>query len=295
MRILLGCINLNVLGGSEMFHYELARELKLAGVDVTLFTLRPTNMQYEVAVSLLQHGVQILDPSTLPTQPPYDIIVASQPEVNEHLLNVYGNTTIPIVSIIHSEIRSEDPVLNPRICHYISIRNPITELLVQGYGIPQEKISLIYNPIDRSRFNNIGSNKLEKTSGIFIGGATDDIRFKSVCYMVDNCIQNDWDLYIMSHPHQRYDFGHPNIKYLDPVWHTEHLVKNMHFTGGILLGRTTLEGWCCGVPGYVFLIDKQGNILDIESTPPDNIIELCDSKYVCNQHLKLYESILQNS
>ena len=34
MKILLSCINANGLGGSEMYHYELARELNLLGHDV---------------------------------------------------------------------------------------------------------------------------------------------------------------------------------------------------------------------------------------------------------------------
>jgi hypothetical protein len=57
----------------------------------------------------------------------------------------------------------------------------------------------------------------------------------------------------------KYDFNHPNIKYIDKRWDTETIVKNVDFTAGILLGRTTLEGLCCGVPGYVYYINKNGN------------------------------------
>jgi hypothetical protein len=64
----------------------------------------------------------------------------------------------------------------------------------------------------------------------------------------------------------------------------------MYFTAGILLGRTTLEGWCCDIPGYMYIIDIHGNILDIETTAPDNIKTLCDSKNVAQQHLILYKN-----
>jgi hypothetical protein len=118
----------------------------------------------------------------------------------------------------------------------------------------------------------------------------DPIRFKAVQHLVTQCIENDWDLYLMSD--SRYDFRHPNIKYVDKRWDTENLVQMMHFTAGILLGRTTLEGWCCDVPGYMYIIDIHGNILNIETIAPDNIKLLCDSKHVAQQHINLYQTII---
>ncbi len=91
----------------------------------------------------------------------------------------------------------------------------------------------------------------------------------------------------------RYDFNHPNIKYVDKRWNTEDVVKQMHFTAGILLGRTTLEGWSCGIPGYMYIIDINGNILDIQTDIPDNVTELCNSHNVAEQHCLLYNSILK--
>ena len=35
MKILLGCLNVNGLGGSELYHYELARQLSILEVNVT--------------------------------------------------------------------------------------------------------------------------------------------------------------------------------------------------------------------------------------------------------------------
>ena len=284
MKILLGCLNANGLGGSELYHYELARELDLAGHDVTLFTLRQIDWMDQVRLQL-QH-VRQLDTTNLDITEKYDIIVASQPQVNIFMLEHFKDT--PIVSIIHSEIRSEDPVLDPRISHYVAIRQPIADMLINEYKIPADKVSLIYNPIDTSRFNSDEAVKLERHSGIFVGEVLDPIRFKAVHHLVAQCIENDWDLYLMSE--SRYDFNHPNIKYIDKRWDTENVVEMMNFTAGILLGRTTLEGWCCDVPGYMYIIDIHGNILDIETTAPDNIKTLCDSKNVAQQHLILYKN-----
>lgn len=286
MKILLGCLNANGLGGSELYHYELARELDALGHDVTLFTLRAIDWTDQVRTKLTH--VRQLDLYNLDTTEKFDIIVASQPDVNTFMLNYFPN--IPLVSIIHSEIRSEDPILDSRISHYIAIRQPIVDMLINDYKIPTEKVSLIYNPIDHDRFNSIDSVKFEKTSGIFVGEVLDPIRINAVRHLVDQCIENDWDLYLMSE--SRYDFNHPNIKYVDKRWDTENIVRSMDFTAGILLGRTTLEGWCCNVPGYMYLIDINGNILSIDSTMPERIKELCNSKHVAEQHINLYQSII---
>jgi hypothetical protein len=288
MKILLSCINANGTGGSEMYHYELARELDALGHDVTLFTLRQIDWSNEVRLKL--QYVRQLDTTNLDITEKFDIIVASQPEVNNFMLNHFTNT--PIISIIHSEIRSEDPVLDPRISHYIAIRQSIADMLVNDYKIPKSKVSLIYNPIDRFRFNTGDATKFSKYSGIFVGEVLDPIRFNAVHHLVNRCIENNWDLYLMSE--SRYDFNHPNIKYVDKRWDTENLVKFMNFTAGILLGRTTLEGWCCNVPGYMYLIDTAGNILSIETEAPDYITDLCDSAYVATQHVHVYTTILNN-
>lgn len=294
MKILLGCLTVDGLAGSEMYHYELSRELHKNGCDLTLFTLFPMNKDHFIRKALFDIGVKQVDQTTINVNEKFDIIIASQPQVNQYLTNAFSN--IPIVSIIHSEIRSEDPIINPKIKHYITIRESISNLLKSKYNVPSKNISLIYNPIDTSRYNSEGTSKFEKTTGIFIGGATDNIRFKAVCHIVGSCIQNDWDLYIMSNVYQRYDFNHPNIKYIDPIWNNEVIVKNMDFTAGILLGRTTLEGLHCNVPGYIYNIDEYGEITDIQLMhPEENFVKLSDSKNVVQEHIKLYKKIINEN
>jgi hypothetical protein len=283
MKILVGCLNVNGLGGSELYHYELVKELNNAGVNITLFTERPIDLNDQVRIKLNELGIKQID--TLSILEEFDLIVASQPSINEFMLKKFPNT--PIISIIHSEIRSEDPILDPRISHYIGIRQPIVDMLINEYNIDSNKVSLIYNPIDISRFNSNNRVSYEKTTGIFVGEVLDNIRFQTVSHLVKECIENDWDLYIMSE--SRYDFNHPNVKYIDKRWDTESIVKNVDFTAGILLGRTTLEGLCCGVPGYVYYINKNGNIIDIELIESDNIQQF-DSKYVVQQHIQLYKT-----
>jgi hypothetical protein len=297
MKILLGCINVNGLAGSEMYHFELARELsEQNGCDLTLFSLIPINYEDQVRKELSRLGIKQIDSTNINPTETFDLIIASQPQTNEFLINSFPN--IPVISIIHSEVRAEDPILHPQIKHYIVIRESIRQLLISYYKISPSNISLIYNPINTSRFNSKNSTKHNKTTGIFIGGITDSLRFESVGHLVKHCIEQDWDLYLMSGASQRYDFDHPNIRYIDPTWGTEHIVKNMNFTAGILLGRTTLEGLHCGVPGYVYDVNKYGNILNITLMNPEDeaeLLDLSDSKTVVKSHIELYNKIIHEN
>ena len=161
MKILLACINLNGIAGSELYHYELARELKLLNNDVTLFTLRDIDVSDERRIILDNIGVKQVDLRSFNKEYKYDIIVASQPQSN-YYLSEYCNFDCPIVSIINSEIRSEEPIISHKIKHYISIRPSITDHLVKNYNIQSNMISLIYNPIDQTRYNTKGKVKDKK-------------------------------------------------------------------------------------------------------------------------------------
>ena len=288
MNILVSCLNTNGLGGSELYHYELARELALAGHDVTLFTLRPIVPTDIVRIKLADYVKQV-DINTIDFDCYPDIIISSQPEPTRYIIDAYPN--VPIISIIHSEIRSETPILDSNIKHYIGIRPSIVDMLINQYNIPSEKVSLIYNPIDTSRFYPKNEeSRLHRITGIFIGEVLDPIRFKAVSHLVKSCVDQEYDLYIMSE--SRYDFGVPNVYYLDKRWDTEAVVDGMDFTAGILLGRTTLEGLCCNVPGFIYNINEHGDILSIDMVDPDEDIPECDSKVVASQIIELCNTII---
>ena len=290
MKILVSCLNVNGLGGSELYHYELVKELHDIGIDVTLFTMMNINKEDEIRKILFNINIKQVDTRSIDFSIKYDLIISSQPQTTQYIISNFPN--IPIINIVHSEIRSEDPIIHENIKHYIAIRQPIVDLLINEYKIDKNKISLIYNPIDFNRFNNNGAKKEDKITGIFVGEVLDPIRFNAVNHIVNECIKNNWNLKIISN--SRFDFNHKNISYIDKIWNTESIVKNCHFTAGILLGRTTLEGLCCGIPGYVYLIDKFGNIKSIELIDDINLIDQCNSKFVVKKHLDLYNKILNN-
>jgi len=60
-------------------------------------------------------------------------------------------------------------------------------------------------------------------------------------------------------------------------------------TAGIQLGRTTIEGWLCGKPGWIYQVDSNGGILtknlhdppqDVEKYYADNVAKQIKEKYV---------------
>ena len=59
-------------------------------------------------------------------------------------------------------------------------------------------------------------------------------------------------------------------------------------TAGIQLGRTTIEGWVAGKPGWIYKVDDQGNILDIQFHEPPADVEKYYSENVAKQIIDEY-------
>ena len=59
-----------------------------------------------------------------------------------------------------------------------------------------------------------------------------------------------------------------------------------------MLGRTTIEGWACGLPGIIYDVDQQGNILSITKHNPPEDMSKFDSKLVAKQIEKIYYALL---
>ena len=81
--------------------------------------------------------------------------------------------------------------------------------------------------------------------------------------------------------------------YHEPTTSVEKLVQQCDETSGILLGRTTIEGWLCGKGGWIYDIDKYGNILgkSFYSVPDD--VEKFRSDNVTKEIIEVYKEILE--
>jgi hypothetical protein len=84
----------------------------------------------------------------------------------------------------------------------------------------------------------------------------------------------------------------PHVKHFNATSKVEQYVKNCSETAGILLGRTTIEGWMCNKPGWIYNVESSGYILDKKlHTPPSDIIKF-DSLEVAKKIKEKYIKIL---
>lgn len=296
MKILVACTRIDEIAGSELYHYELCKELSTQGHDVTLCTYLPVDSpnastkQYSIVPTLLEKGVQIVHIGQLTGNEVFDIGVVSQPHVTQAICNILPN--LNKVSIIHSPYRSEEVVVHSSIKHYIAVDVFVYRYLKTVLKIPPKQLSLIYNAVDPTKFNTDGRISLERTTGLYVGGWNDPLRNVMFNHIVQECIKNDWDLFVVGST-QRGGGYPPNIKFFDGIYNIELFTKAANFTVG-LGGRTLIEGWMSGIPGYIYKVNPAGDILEVTLKYPPKVSRFYNYNIV-KEHIKLYTAINENT
>lgn len=294
MKLLIACHSMIYPAGSELYHFELCKELSKHIPDITLatyndFSLTNTDSKYYSLINTLNKcGVKLVQLQNLPPQENFDLIIASQPHVNQYLCNLYPK--IDKISIIHSPYRAEEPIFHKSIKHYIAVDVFVFKYLKNELKIPTNKIELIFNGIDFDKFNIKNKLKLERTTGVLIGGWNDPLRNQMFNHICEYCTINDWDLFVIGTPYPDSSKS-PNVKFFTGIYNTEIFTSVADFTVG-LGGRTTIEGWAFGIPSYIYKVNPSGDILDIQIKYPPKM-ERFNIKYVVQQHLKLYKQIIK--
>lgn len=284
MRILISYQNGNFYGGSEIFHHELIQGLsEYKDLDITVATLTEPNLDFHLWQDIIKLGIRVTDLFTILHEGNnFDLIICSQPSPTYHLC--VGFPTTPKISIIHSILRSEEPVKHESIYKYIAVQIDIKKGLKQFHNIESE---LIYNPVDETRFNKdkvIYEDSLV-TKGIFVGDATDSLRTPMLEHLVENCIKNGWHLGIISR--NKRDFNSNLISYIEPTYNTEKYLKNVDFAAG-LRGRVAIESYMCVVPFYAYDVDASGNILKVELVSYIKTRRF-ERDFVCSQYYNLIQ------
>jgi hypothetical protein len=287
LKVLLSCLFFKNFTGSEMYVYELAKSLKKLNCDVTVLS----DIEGPLSKLAQQQGVKVLPFSEPPgyklgdgvwglntpqgvvkSQPNmmykisevnYDIIHTQHNPITNHICGLYPN--IPKISTIHSEVISlENPVINDSIKKYICIRPEIQKHIIDNFDIQQELTEVIYNPIDTNRFN----TKNTKTYPyVLFVGTIDYLREKTIKDLVDYSKSQNKELWLVGENKANYLselLENTHVKHFQATNKVEEYVKNCTETAGILLGRTTIEGWLCGKPGWIYQVDDKGEILSKE-------------------------------
>ena len=315
LKVLLSCLFFKTYTGSEMYVYELAKGLKKLNCDVTV--LSDTNGPLSKLAQ--QQGIKVLPFNNSPgykmgdgkwgfntpqgpqpsqqnvmykmSEVDFDIIHTQHTPVTNQMCQMYPN--IDKISTIHSEvIELENPVLNESIKKYICIRPEIQEHIVNKFGISVGNTEVIYNPIDTNRFN----NKNVKDDGyILFVGTIDYLREYAIKDLVEYSKSINKELWLVGENKANYLSDllvNSHVKYFESTNKVESYVKNCSETAGILLGRTTIEGWMCGKPGWIYNVNESGKILNKERFDiPDDVIKF-DYMEIAKKIKKEYIKIL---
>lgn len=325
IKVLLGCLSFANLTGSELYVYELAKELVKQGCDVTICSqignplglmatregIKLCSIQEPVGFKLGDGEWGFPNPQNPSEQIKsqkgmlyqiakvnFDILHLNHKPITEHLLKFYPNT--PAICSIHSEVIAlENPVINDNIKKYIAIRPEIKQYLIDNFNISEDKIDVIYNPIDYKRFTkkNYVNNKPNKR--ILFVGTIDYLRKATIQDLINTTKTEGNELWIVGKKNQD-DYltnmiaNEQHVKYFESTFEVEKYIHQCDIVAGILLGRTTIEGWLCGKDAIIYQVDEQGNILSkaLHKAPED--IEKFRSDLVAKQIIEKYKEIIEN-
>lgn len=259
MKILLAVASYYEMTGAEIYCYELAKELLRLGHEITVVSPRVGGT---IKIKSDEAGIPSFPLYEIPRSLKFDVLHLQEPLPTHLLLQKYPHA--PAVMTIHSQWENEKPVLSDRIRRYIAIRPDIAEKLMRVDRIRAEKIAIIPNGIDFARFNRDYMTEIHNRKIVLFVGTLDRLRKRTILDLSRRADEEDFDFWIVGKNHHFVLSEIPeNAKYFPAVWEIERFVKACDETAGIMLGRTTIEGWACGKSGWIY---------DIETSNPDGII-----------------------
>jgi hypothetical protein len=317
IKVLLSSLFFKTFTGSEMYVYELARGLKKLNCDVTVLS----DIDGPLSKLANQQGIKTLPFSNPPgykmgdgkwgmntpqgfvqSQPNmlykmsdvnYDVMHVQHNPISQRICDMYPNT--PKISTIHSEvIELENPFIHDSIKKYICIRPEIQKHVVDNFNIDETNTDVIYNPIDTNRFNNVNTKTYPYV--LFVG-TIDYLREKTIRDLVEYSKSIGKELWLVGENKSNYLpelLNNLHVKHFQATNKVEEYVKNCSETAGILLGRTTIEGWLCGKSGWIYQVDDKGEILSKENHDVPSDVNKFNSLEVAKKIKEEYIKILND-
>ena len=316
IKVLISCLFFRTFTGSELYVYELAKNLIKLNCDVTVLSeiggpLTDLAKKDGIKVAPFSNppGYKIGDgkwgfntpQGFQPTQPNlmykisevnFDIVHVQHKPVAERIFQLYPD--LEKVYTIHSEVmpmQLEDPIKNEMVKKYIAIRQEIKEF-IKTFDINEKDIEVIYNPVDEKKFTN--QNTKTENYTLFVG-TIDYLREKTISDLINYTKESNQELWIVGENKSDYlesILKNSHVRHFPPTWNVEKYVKNSKETAGIQLGRTTIEGWMCGKPSWIYKVDGNGDILEKNKFQPPTDIEKYYSSNVAKKIKEEYLKIL---
>jgi glycosyltransferase involved in cell wall biosynthesis len=316
IKVLISSLFFKTFTGSELYVFELAKNLIKQNCDVTVMSQIGgplTDMAKRLGIKCVSFeeapGFKLGDgkwgfntsegfkESTenvmyRVSEVNFDIIHMQHKPVAERMIQFYPE--IDKIYSIHSEvIELEDPIKHESIKKYIAIRPEIKNHIVDKFQIPAEQVDVIYNPIDNDKFK---PKPLVKTeNSVLFVGTIDYLRKETILDLMERTKEEGKELWLVGEDKGNYlqqVLFEPHVKYFPPTWSVENFIYRCEETAGIQLGRTTIEGWMCGKPSWIYKVDSGGFILSKEKFDPPTDIEKYYASNVAKQIKEEYQKIL---
>jgi glycosyltransferase involved in cell wall biosynthesis len=318
LNVLISCLFFQKFTGSEMYVFELAKNLIKQNCDVTIvasetngpLVLMATKLGIKVKNIKETPGYKLGDGQWVVMTPEgpkpsvpnnyykvsethFDIIHCQHKPIVDIMNLLYPN--VDKISTIHSEvIELENPVIHPSIKKYVAIRPEIKEHIISNFTIPENMVDVIYNPIDETKFFN---KKINSENYILFVGSVDYLREKTIKDLVEYSKIENKELWIVGENKSNYLselIKNSHVKYHGPTLDVDKYIHKCSETAGILLGRTTIEGWMCGKPGWIYNVDNTGDIISKELFDIPKDIDKFKSSNVSKEIKNKFIEVLNN-
>lgn len=275
MKILYTFLNFNSFTGSELYYYELAKEMAALGHDVTI----ASTCDGKIKTLAESKGIKCRSFMEINNFNDFDIIHASHSPVIESILK--STIKVPLIVTCHSEILDLEKIPdNKKIFHFIGIRKSIF------HSLPEGKRSLIYNPVDSKRFNTSGT--IDNDGPVFFPGTINYLRVGPLLDVIKTYI-NTYEIVCMGsndYPDVKIEGVHYNQLSSTP----EYMMKKSSLVAGIINGRTGIEAAFCGKPYLNYVVNKDGMIICRHLIEPSEYViefegERLDKNYFTSEYV----------
>lgn len=288
IKILIGCLFFRDLTGSEMYVFELAKGLLNQNYDVSVVSPNIGGQLTDIAIKI---GIKVYNFKNINRNEKFHLIHCQHTPITQELIRLFPITKK--ICTIHSEVNDlENPVQHFSIFKYIAIRPEIKKHITEKFGISENMVEIIFNPIDTERFN---TDNTKDDGYLLFVGTIDYLRKNTILDLVEFTKNNNQEFWLVGKNYADYlpyVISNPHVKYFESTSEIEKFVKNCSITAGILLGRTTIEGWLCGKNGWIYDVDSNGQILGKNIHQPPIDIDKFKSNIVVEKIIDEYKKIL---
>jgi len=315
LKVLISCLFFKNFTGSEVYVYELAKNLIKLNCSVTILSQIGgplTDLAKKEGIKCLSfeeapgfklgdgkwgmngpNGYMVSKENTLyrVSDVDFDIVHIQHKPVVERIISLYPE--LEKICTIHSEvIELENPVKDSKIKKYIAIRPEIKNYIVDKFEIEEKDVEIIYNPVDNKKFE---KKLIPSKNYVLFVGTIDYLRRETIMDLIDYTESQGKELWLVGENKSNYLESvliNSHCKYFPATWNIEKFIHECEETAGIQLGRTTIEGWMCGKPGWIYKVNSIGIVNSKERFDPPEDIEKYYSLNVAQKIKDEYIKIL---